>query len=909
MGKRMTHKVAILARALAIGWAAVAVLAYQSEAVSLSDKVVGQLKAEGKLQAYVERMQALRQEGLDQPARKVAGTDLACGPAVVNDKLPVILIDFYDKVSTSGYVAATPARFDSLLFSTGKNPTGSMKEYYLENSYGSYIPDGRTFGWYQAIWNLSSYNGIPEESDYAELTPRQLVIEAIQKAQGDINFHEFDADHDGIIRGIIIIHAGTGYEESGDLVEIHSHTSPLYYTTDDTVLIESYTIQPEESAISQSMSAIGVFCHEWGHVLGLPDLYDTDYSSAGVGRWSLMGSGNYNGYSKRPAHMDAWSKIQLSWLSSTNITANISGVSIPALEFNPAAYRMNKNGSSSTAQYWLIENRHRIGFDDELPGEGLLIYHIDDNSPGNYVDWDPLVFVEAADGKFDLQYRRNQGDDVDPFPAGGVARQFHDKTIPDSRYYNGQSSQVGVWNISDPDSVMTADLDVTFSRPWLESENILFSDLAYGDNDGKLEAGERIQVFLTMSNDWATAADISVTLSSDDSTLTVTVPQASYGSLGTGQTGNNNAAPFVFLIPAVLTSRIDSFFFSVTANGGAYQAVFGAEAFIGVPRILIVDDDNGDPDHYENSLGMLLYTLRVPVSTWPKNLSGSPDSATLAMYHNVLWLTGDYRLNTLSAADLTAMKGFLNGGGNLFLTGQGIAKQLSTQNPAFLSNYLKASYVDSVYRLIPVLQGTSGPVSSGLAMMAINNNGGARNQTVYDHLLPINGGIAEWKFYTCNNYGAVSYSGDYKTVFFDFGFESIINGDPQFASRDTVLARIMAFFGDLPTDVEAPDGMAVNLPDKIRLSQNCPNPFNPSTRITYLVAGQAGSRTDRTLLEVFNILGQRVARLVDRDEVPGEYVVTWDGRDEQGGTAASGIYFYRLTRGGQSETRKMILLK
>ncbi len=909
MGKRMTHKIAGMTRALGIGCALVAVVAHQSEAVSLSDQVVEQLRAEGKLQAYVERMQALRQEGLDQPAHKPAGSGPALRPAVAEDKIPVILIDFFDRPSTSGYVAATPARFDSLLFSTGKNPTGSMKEYYLENSYGAYMPDGSSFGWYRATWNLSSYNGIPEETDWQDLTPRDLVVEAIQKAEGDIDFHEFDSDNDGIIRGIIIIHAGTGYEESGNLEEIHSHTSSLFYTTADTVLIESYTIQPEESAINQSMSAIGVFCHEWGHVLGLPDLYDTDYSSAGVGRWSLMGSGNYNGNSKRPAHMDSWSKIQLGWLSSTNVAANTSGVSIPALEFNPVAYRMNKNGLYSTAQYWLLENRHRTGFDDGLPGAGLLIYHIDENSPGNFVEWDPLVSVEQADGQFDLQYNRNQGDDGDPYPGSGTIRQFHDKTIPDSRYYNGQSSQVGVWNISDPDSVMTADLEVTFGRPWLESKNILFSDLAYGDGDGKLEAGERIQVFLTISNDWATAADISVTLSADDPALTMTVPQASYGSLGTGQTGNNNAAPFEFLIPAVLTSRIDSFFFSVTANGGAYQKVFGDEAFVGVPKILIVDDDNGDPANYENSMGLLLYGLRVPVSIWPKNLSGSPDSATLARYYSVLWLTGDYRLNTLSAADLNAMKGFLNGGGNLFLTGQGLAQQLSTQNPAFLSNYLKASYVDSLYNLIPVLQGTSGPVSSGLAMIAINSSGGAVNQTVFDHLLPVNGGAAEWKFYGRNNYGAVSYSGSYKTVFFDFGFESIINDDPRFAGRDTVLSRIMAFFGGLPTDVEAPEGMAVNLPDKIRLSQNCPNPFNPATRITYLVAGQAGSRSNRTVLEIFDILGQRVAKLVDRDEVPGEYIVTWDGRDEQGGTVASGIYFYRLSRGGQSETRKMILLK
>jgi hypothetical protein len=456
---------------------------------------------------------------------------------------------------------------------------------------------------------------------------------------------------------------------------------------------------------------------------------------------------------------------------------------------------------------------------------------------------------------------------------------------------------------------MTADLEVTFSRPWVEKKAVVFRDDAYGNGNMTPEAGETIQVIVSITNVWAETNDITVTMSTDDTNLDLIIVEHDYGTLVTGETGNNSQLPFEFSIPLVYTSRIDSFFFDVTANGGEYQTSFAAEANIGWPQVLIVDDDNNVPEDYTSSLFEPLYQKRLPADGWVKSSAGSPDSATLADFHIVMWLTGDDRDNILSSHDIRAMKGYLNAGGNLFLTGQQIAQQLAVQDPDFLNNYLKCEYVDSTFKLIPVLVPTQGP-----ATVSLDSNiviiGAINNQDVYDHVRPINGGFGEVYFFGVEeDFGAVSYSGDFKSVFFSFGFEAIRNSDPsRFETTETVLASIIDFFGEYVTDVGDGDGQPINLPMKFVLGQNFPNPFNPVTKISYRITG-SGGRNNHTRLDIFNILGRHVTTLVDRIENPGTYTVTWDGTDKLGSAVASGLYFYRLTRQDQSESRKMILLK
>jgi M6 family metalloprotease-like protein len=871
-------------------------------AVALSDRIIQQMKENGTFDAYIEELRELRAQGRNQPGERPPGSGLALDAnAVDTQKILVILVDWADKPYTAGYAAATRDDFDSLLFSDVINPTGSMKEFYYENSYGKYIIDGDVVGWYHNTFEHWEY--------VSTFSPADLVVWAVSAADPDVNFDDYDNDGDGWVEGVIVVHSGTGREESGNPNEIHSHMASVGTKYVDNVKVGRYTIQPEESRNTTSMSGIGVFCHEWGHILNLPDLYDTDYSSEGVGRWSLMGSGNYNGGSRVPAHMDPWCKKFLGWLNLTNVVMPRIAAEIPAIEHNPVAYRLNKNGIF-TSQYWIVENRHNTGFDSELPGYGLLIYHIDDTQNSNNNDWHPKVFVEQADGRYDLQSPGNRGDGGDPWPDVARGRDFHDKTDPGSKYYVGTSSQVGVWNISDRDSVMTADLEVNFTRPWVESGGILLSDDAFGNGNDIPEAGERIQLILALANDWAEATDISVTMTTDDPALDLLVASGGFPTLAMGQVASNSDSPFEFQIPGIYESRIDSFFFDVTANGGEYQISFGAEANVGRPQLLIVDDDGDDPDQLEQYLTWPLYMTRTPSTTWVKAISGSPDMYDLNDYHIVMWLTGDAREWLLTFSDIAAMKGYLDGGGNLFLTGQGLARQINSMDPGFLQEYLKATYRDTTYPFIPLLLATEGPISGGDSSIVIFGTSGASNQTEYNHLLPYGDGIAEWEYpgSVGPDYGGVSYSGDYKSVFFTFGFEAIKSNDSRFTTQERVMAKIMDFFGDIPTDVEDQGSMAINLPYRFNLEQNYPNPFNPVTKISYVITG-VGPRIDHTRLEVFNILGQQVRMLVDKDQVPGEYSVDWDGRDEQGREVASGLYFYRLTRGDQNETRKMILLK
>ena len=551
------------------------------QGVALSDEVVRKLQKEGTLRTWMERMNQWRAAGMDQPLPRKNADQMALSQQTTSDSTVVILVDFYDQPADP---ANTAAAFDSLLFSVGKNPTGSMKEYYLQNSYGQYVIGGKAFGWYRPLGNHQSYDGYDDPGDDGNFSPAILVQWAVTEADLNVDFSQFDTNHDGFIDGVIVVHSGYGAEESGNRTDIWSHMSNISIATNDGVTIRSYTIQPEKSDSSKTMSAIGVFCHEWGHVMGLPDLYDTDGTSEGLGNWSLMGSGNYNGGSKRPAHLDAWCKYWLEWISLTSPMANQTGVDIPAIEFNPVAYRLAKNGNPGAYEYFLVENREQIGFDDNLPGKGLLIYHIDNSVSGNSNDWHPKVFLEQADGKFDLQHSGNRGDGGDPYPGAESVREFNDITIPDSRLYNGTSSQVAVWNIPDPDSVMTVDFDVFFSRPLMSLASTSFNDQTYGDGDGTLDPGEKIQVSLSLNNEWAAAQAISVTMSTDDPQLIVTAPTVAFGDLPSGGTGNNSGLPFEFDIPAVITPRIDSFYFHITANDGAFDTTLGVEFRSATPR-------------------------------------------------------------------------------------------------------------------------------------------------------------------------------------------------------------------------------------------------------------------------------------------------------------------------------------
>jgi hypothetical protein len=174
--------------------------------------------------------------------------------------------------------------------------------------------------------------------------------------------------------------------------------------------------------------------------------------------------------------------------SSTNVTSNLSGVAIANVEQNGTIYRLWTSGNVSN-EYFLIENRQKIGYDFYIPHTGLLIWHIDDNKNFNNQEWYPgqtntnhfKVALEQSDGAFELEHDVDQGDATDPFPGTGNKTSFDAVSSPNSDSYTNGTSFVGVQDINASGNVINADLIVGFSAG-IDDDPLLPSEYALSQN-------------------------------------------------------------------------------------------------------------------------------------------------------------------------------------------------------------------------------------------------------------------------------------------------------------------------------------------------------------------------------------------------------------------------------------------
>jgi len=406
---------------------------------------------------------------LDTPAAmKLNAASLQTSPGFSGPfRALCLLVDFSDNVSQVG-----PTKFDTLIFA---DLTGTVRDYYQEISYGQLdlvtvnLPSSS--GWQRAPQSYAYY----VDDNYGTGSPypnnsQRLCEDLVDLVDPSVDFSQYDNDGDGYVDVIMIVHAGPGAEFTGSSSDIWSHKWSISPRNRDGVNILDYTVMPEYW-ISPGDMTLGVFCHELGHVFGLPDLYDTDGTSYGTGYWSLMSSGSWNGsLGDSPAHPDAWSRSQLGWVIPTNITSNTPGVSIPDVESNASIYRLWTSGATGD-EYFLVENRQRVGYDAALPSSGLLIWHIDESVSHNQYEWYPghtdfghyKVGLEQADNQYHLEKKTSAGDTGDPFPGALANTSFSPISEPNSDGYSASSSFVAVTNISSSAPTMSADFAVSFA--------------------------------------------------------------------------------------------------------------------------------------------------------------------------------------------------------------------------------------------------------------------------------------------------------------------------------------------------------------------------------------------------------------------------------------------------------------
>jgi immune inhibitor A len=376
-------------------------------------------------------------------------------------RVAVAVVDFSDAP------LSTPlSHYEDLFFSQGVLPHGSVQEYYREVTHGLIELTGEVVGTLRMPQTLAYYAnhnyGVGQGSGAARA--QLLARDAAVAAASRMDFAPYDNDGNGFVDAFIVLHAGPGGEVTGDTNDIWSHkwTLPSAYSVNGKQIYGYLTI-PEDAKI-------GVCAHELGHLLfGFPDLYDTDYTSEGIGNWCLMAGGSWNGDGDIPAHPSAWCKVSQDWVELHNVT-EASLLTLPDVKSSRIVHRVWKDGTQGS-EYYLLENRQRSGYDAELPGEGLLIWHIDDAQPSNTDESHFLVGLVQADGRRDLEVARNGGDAGDVYPGSSRNRTFDSTSTPSSRSYANQDTCVAIRDISATGASMSASVNVACSGDRADAES------------------------------------------------------------------------------------------------------------------------------------------------------------------------------------------------------------------------------------------------------------------------------------------------------------------------------------------------------------------------------------------------------------------------------------------------------
>lgn len=381
--------------------------------------------------------------------------------APVTQDVVTILVEFSDTAFT--YSDAT---LEALMYGA----TNSVKEYYLEASYNNFTisPAAETEGTIDdGIIHVVLGTAHPDlGASFSGWRPTASAV--LSAADVDIDYSSFDDNADGTITvdelSVVMILAGyeASYGSSPSTPNVWGHKTSLNSAlTLDGVDLQPYTMFGERHG--GHVATIGIMCHELGHLmLGLPDLYDTNGGSEGIGEWGLMGSGSWNKTGSfsgdSPAHLTAWSKAQVGFMTPTDINSAVTGSSLTNADASADAKRLwIDQYRSPIGEYFMIENRQLSGYDAGLPGDGLIIYHVDGSKTSNSDETAKWVDVEEADGLAHLDSETNRGDTGDPFPGSSSNTTFNDASNPNSKDQSGTATNISVSSISASANVMTAD--------------------------------------------------------------------------------------------------------------------------------------------------------------------------------------------------------------------------------------------------------------------------------------------------------------------------------------------------------------------------------------------------------------------------------------------------------------------
>lgn len=347
-----------------------------------TDRPLSSVNIEAERSAAIAKLRREQAPGREarRPARQVNTVQ----------RSPVILVSFSDKRFSN-----TAASFDNMLNRESgerNNPSGSVREYFATSSYGQFVPEFDVYGPYTLDHDCAYYGG-NSGGRGNDRRAAQMVVDAVAKLAADRGqnaLSQYDADGDGYVDNVFIFYAGHGENAGGGEDCIWPHRSFVYSSWVDGqltyggVTIGNYACSCElQGASGSTRSGIGPFCHEFSHVIGLPDLYDTGYSGHRTpSTWDVMDQGNYLNSEHTPPSYSAYERFYMGWLRP-EVLCMPDNCSLYDLTSTNRAYLVSATAAHNLdgedpqpGEFYMLENRQNVGWDKYLPGHGLLVTHV-----------------------------------------------------------------------------------------------------------------------------------------------------------------------------------------------------------------------------------------------------------------------------------------------------------------------------------------------------------------------------------------------------------------------------------------------------------------------------------------------------------------------------------------------------
>ncbi|MDE6741115.1 MAG: M6 family metalloprotease domain-containing protein [Muribaculaceae bacterium] len=379
-------------------------------------------------------------------------------PCTGNVKALVFLVGYSDVPFSEKSVEY----FEKMITQEGfseNGATGSCRDFYVDASNGQFIPEFDVYGPVN-LPNPRSYYGGNDENGQ-DSRPEEMMLHAAQLLDNEVDFSQYDTDGDGFVDNVFIFYAGEGEAAGGGADTVWPHQWERAFNQKfDGVRLMRYACGPELIS-PKSKDGIGTFCHEFGHVLGLPDLYNTYEASADYTplSWSIMDSGCYNNNSRTPPTLSAFERNALGWMGDNLI--EIKGPATCTLEHIIDSNKAYIISTPIENEFFILENRQQNGWDKYLAYHGMMIWHIDynatiwiNNVPNNNESHQCIDLIEACDRNYpDRLNQRGY-----PFPGSNMVTEYKFGGSPDFKTWAGENLGLDITDIKEVNGKITFDV-------------------------------------------------------------------------------------------------------------------------------------------------------------------------------------------------------------------------------------------------------------------------------------------------------------------------------------------------------------------------------------------------------------------------------------------------------------------